>query len=155
MIAACDVPGDALLARYAQRADCFTDCYSSALGKRVEFGTYLCAFYSTWAFAPEKALLRVALGRPARDFDVLPVALGTADRFAAWDVEARGEDQVLLKDISGRTRSWLMVRDETVYFGSAVVPPNPGEGLGAMFHALLGFHRLYSKVLLTAAVRKL
>lgn len=150
-----DVPDDALLRVYADRDDCFTDCYAIDLGQPVEFGTYLCAFYSTWAFAPEKALLRLALGRPARDFDVLPLALGNADRFAAWDVESRADGEVLLVDLSGRTRSWLRVSGTTIYFGSAVVPPKAGSDLGRIFSALLGFHKVYSQTLIGAAARKL
>lgn len=155
MINACSVPDGALLATYADRADCFTDCYVAELAKPVEFGTYLCAFYDTWVFAPEKFLLRVALGRPARDFDVLPLALGTSDRFAAWDVEIRAPGEVLLRDVSGRTRSWLKVDDTRVYFGSAVVPPDLGADLGPAFTLLLGFHRFYSRALLGAAVRRM
>ena len=65
---------------------------------------------------------------------------------------------------SGRTRSWLMAlpvnataADERTrfYFGSAVVPrKNARSGkpeMGFAFSALLGFHRLYSRLLLRAA----
>lgn len=149
------VPQDALLRPYADRMDCFTDAYAVDIGHRVEFGTYLCAFYGTVVFAPEKALLRMALGRPARDFDVLPLALGTSDRFAAWDVEARAEKEVLLVDVSGRTRSWLKVEGTTVYFGSAVVQPDVGGHSGILFKALLGVHKVYSRALIRAAARKL
>ncbi|SEW23472.1 hypothetical protein SAMN04488515_1755 [Cognatiyoonia koreensis] len=155
MIAAASLPDHALLRRYADRADCFTDCYVADIGRPVELGTYLCAFYATWVFAPEKALLRVVLGRPARDFDVMPLALGESDRFAAWDVEERAEGQVLLCDLSGRTRSWFMVDGTQVYFGSAVVPPYEGADLGRVFRALLGFHHVYSRALLRAAVARL
>jgi hypothetical protein len=150
-----DVPAGTLLRAYADRADCFTDCYAVDLDHPVEFGTYLCAFYATWVFAPEKALLRIALGRPARDFDVLPLALGEATRFAAWDVEARAKDEVLLVDVSGRTRSWFKVEGVRIYFGSAVVPAEPGEDLGWLFNGLLGFHKVYSQALIWAAARKL
>lgn len=155
MISEADLPDGALLARYADRSDCFTDCYVADLGRDIEFGTYLCAFYSTWVFAPEKALLRLVLGRPARDFDILPVALGDKDRFAAWDVETRGTDEILLCDLSGGTRSWFKVEGSRVYFGSAVVPPEPGVELGRLFKALLGFHKVYSRALLRAAVAKM
>jgi len=155
MITECAVPEGALLAHYESRADCFTDCYVADVGRTVEFGTYLCAFYSTWVFAPEMFILKVALGRPARQYDVLPLALGDADRFAAWDTEDRGLNEVLLKDVSGRTRSWLKGDGTRVYFGSAVCPPEPDAPLGPLFTGLLGFHRMYSRALLWAAVRKL
>ncbi len=44
-----------------------------------------------------------------------------------------------------------------LYFGSAVVPRSSGgngePGMGWLFHGLLGFHRLYSRLLLRAASR--
>ena len=47
---------------------------------------------------------------------------------------------------------------EAFYFGSAVVP-RPSKGarnrrMGRVFHALLGFHRLYSRLLLLAASKR-
>ena len=87
--------------------------------------------------------------------------------FAAWHVEKRSENQLLLSDLYGRTRSWLMVAPvETekgagtrLYFGSAVIPvQNSRTGkstLGLRFRALLGFHKIYSEVLLSAAKQKL
>lgn len=45
-----------------------------------------------------------------------------------------------------------------LYFGSAVVPlPSQGgqaQRMGWGFHALLGFHRLYSRLLLRAACQR-
>ena len=45
-----------------------------------------------------------------------------------------------------------------LYFGSAVVPRQRiGAGqpaMGSLFHALLGFHRLYSRLLLRAASKR-
>ena len=150
-----NVPEGALLRPYADRADCFTDAYCADVGRPMALDAYLRAFYATWAFAPEKLLLRLALRRPAQVFEVGPLALGEADCFAAWDVEARTKDEVLLVDLGGRTRSWFKVDGSTVYFGSAVVPPTPGADLGLLFKSLLGFHKVYSRVLLGATVRKL
>lgn len=90
-----------------------------------------------------------------------PKKLASADieQFAAWTVEARGENEILLCDFLSRTRSWLMVEkagDETkLYFGSAVVPQKRGGGLGAISVLLLGFHQIYSVLLLYFAKRKL
>ena len=79
-------------------------------------------------------------------------------------------DQLLLCAIDGRTRSWLMVSAADVsgrtrlYFGSAVLPkPMPVNSpsatgkpsLGFVFKALLGFHKLYSRALLSAAAARL
>ena len=80
-------------------------------------------------------------------------------------VKARAADQLLMCDIGGRTRSWLMVapsdvpRHTRLYFGSAVVPVvNQATGKSSMgfgFTALLGFHKLYSRALLGAAATRL
>ena len=87
--------------------------------------------------------------------------------FAAWDVEARQDEQILLSDYKGRTRSWLMSEalDNTnrpttrLYFGSAVIPIRGKESeaprMGKTFQALLQFHKLYSQALLSSVKRKL
>ena len=71
----------------------------------------------------------------------------------------------LLRDFIGNTRSWLMVESAPgggatrLYFGSAIVPrvdPRSGtKKLGASFHVLLGFHKRYSRALLSAARTRL
>jgi hypothetical protein len=125
------------------------------------------AFYTTPVFKLERLILKIAVSRPSTDAQVKQLAAGSIDAFAAWYVEARTENQLLLSDFSCRTRSWLMVVPAAnasctrtrLYFGSAVVPAeNPGTGrltLGLGFRALLGFHRLYSGVLLYAAKSRL
>jgi len=82
-------------------------------------------------------------------------------------VEQRTEKQLLMCDFRGRTRSWFMVTPITtsghpktlLQFGSAVVPrKNRKTGkleLGHRFNVLLGFHTLYSKVLLYSAKLRL
>jgi hypothetical protein len=96
---------------------------------------------------------------------VQQLAAGSIDRFAAWKVEQRDLNQLLMCDFKGNTRSWFMVDAPpdagrtTLYFGSAVVARiDPGDGqrkMSASFNALLGFHKLYSKALLNAACRRL
>jgi hypothetical protein len=102
---------------------------------------------------------------PSTDAEARELALGKRDSFAAWRVEARDKDQLLLT--AGRTRSWLMVAPVTdqghattrLYFGSAVVPRKNARtgqiGLGRAYRSLLGFHKLYSRALLSAARSKL
>ena len=43
---------------------------------------------------------------------------------------------------------------DALYFGSAIVPRQRG-GLGWQYAALVGFHKLYSRLLLAAAARRL
>lgn len=111
--------------------------------------------------------MRWAVSRPSTDTQARQLATGAIDAFAAWTVEARGHNQLLLIDFTGRTRSWLMVLPVQVgtkagarlHFGSAVLPARRGghgaTRMGWVFRALQGFHKLYSRVLLAAARSRL
>jgi hypothetical protein len=80
------------------------------------------------------------------------------DAFSVWTVERRSTSEILLR--AWQTRSWLGVipgsksASTTLLFGSAVVPARPGGRFGLAFHALHGFHRLYSRMLLSAAAKR-
>lgn len=164
-VSPCPVPADALLSRYGEGGEHrggFADAYAVVVAGTVPHADYVAAFYTTPLFRVERAILRWLAGRPSTDADAQALAHG-AERFAAWRVEARAPDQVLLADFTGRTRSWLAVEavagGTRLWFGSAVVPrvdPRSGERrMGFAFAALLGFHRLYSRLLLAAARRRL
>jgi hypothetical protein len=124
------------------------------------------AFYTSGIFRIERWLL-ARFGFPAsRNIDARRLASGEVDAYSAWTVEARAADQLLLRDHAGRTRSWLMVEtagddagSTQLYFGSAVVPVlharSGKKTMGNAFTALLGFHKLYSRVLLHAARARL
>lgn len=156
------LPGHALLGVYARDGG-YTDCFMTEIPRTVTHAQYVVAFYTTWVFRLERWILKWAVARPSTDEDARRLAAGTLDTFAAWSVEGRAPDQLLLCDFMGRTRSWLMVApagDGTrLYFGSAVVPVrdrNTGQPtLGRSFSALLAFHTLYSRILLGAAARRL
>jgi hypothetical protein len=146
-----------LLRRYAD-AGAYTDCYAADIAARVSFAAYVEAFYVGSAFRPERLVLGL-IGKSSNDADARRLAHGEAETFAAWSVEARAADQLLLCDFQNRTRSWLMCEAREgegtrLYFGSAVVPVGVGSGAGRLgfpFDALLGFHQLYSCVLLGGA----
>jgi hypothetical protein len=81
------------------------------------------------------------------------------DHIAAWKVEARSTDEILLT--AAATRSWLSVKAKQggagttlLMFGSAVAPARDDGKLYLGFHALLGIHRRYSRWLLKAAARR-
>ena len=165
MISACALPAGALLDRY-RGGDGFADCYATELPRAVSHAEFVEAFYTTALFKLERFVLRVFLARPSSDLEAARLARGEVDAFAAWSVEDRAPDQLLLADVAGRTRSWLMVAPAGIgstgtrlYFGSAVVArrsTRPGRPrMGFVFHALLGFHKLYSKALLRAARSRL
>jgi hypothetical protein len=165
-IQACALPEQALLGKYAQRG-VYTDCYSAEVSRVVSHAEYVEAFYTGAVFKLERLLLAWLASKPSTDAQAKALASGALNSFAAWRVEARSTDQLLMCDLSGRTRSWLMVAslrigDSTrtrLYFGSAVVPvADKASGrarIGFLFKALLGFHKLYSRVLLHAARSRL
>ncbi|HEY4083933.1 MAG TPA: hypothetical protein VGM81_24865 [Burkholderiaceae bacterium] len=158
-----ELPSAALLNKYRQ-AGAFTDCYFVDVPHRISQAEYVEAFYTTPLFKVERCLLALFVRRHSSDLQARQLANGELDHFAAWRVEGRTVDQLLLCDFVGKTRSWLMsvavevggARHTRLYFGSAVVPKRSGDSqekaaFGFAFHALSGFHAVYSRALLRAA----
>jgi hypothetical protein len=155
------------LLRQCRERGAYTDCYAAETPQAVSHAEYVEAFYTTWVFKLERLILGLLVSRPSTDAEARHLALGERDKFAAWSVEARAPDQLLLADFVGRTKSWLMVEKNEgrgsggtrLYFGSAVMPVRDRKtgrsSLGAVHAALLGFHKLYSRVLLRAARARL
>lgn len=164
MICKSPVPPDSLLARYAA-SGAYTDCYVTDVPGPVSQARFIEYFYTTPLFRIERWLLRLLLSRPSTDLQARELASGQRSTFAAWTVESRSASELVLA--AGRTRSWLMVEPAgdggsggtRLYFGSAVVPARSSlsapPGMGWMFTALLGFHKLYSRLLLHAARSRL
>lgn len=162
----CALPVDALLSAYS-RQGAFTDCYTTLVDSSVSHADFVEAFYSSALFRVERFILKIFASRPSTDQQVQALATGSLTAFAAWEVEGRIDNQLLLRDFTGRTRSWLMVapaRHEgpgrtRLFFGSALVPRTDirsgRKTLGAGLGAMLWFHRLYSRALLAAASRRL
>ena len=159
-------PQNALLGKYQQQG-AYTDCYFVVVPRAISHSEYVEAFYTTPLFRIERFILAALVSRPSTDRQAGQLARGEVDAFAAWSVEGRTENQLLLCDFLGRTRSWLMtdtgkqgnLASTRLYFGSAVVPEKNAKtgkvSFGFGFHALLGFHRLYSRALLRSAVSRL
>ncbi len=160
----CELPEPALLRAYLDRG-AYTDCYTAVTARPVSHAEFVEAFYTTGVFKLERLLLAWFAARPSTDAEAQALASGQLKTFAAWSVEAREPNQVLLTDFQGRTRSWLMSapspdgQTTRLFVGSAVVPVEDrrtGEKrMGFPFRALLGFHKLYSRVLLQSAVNRL
>ncbi|MEQ9563936.1 MAG: hypothetical protein RLN69_15555 [Woeseiaceae bacterium] len=161
----CELPQEALLRRYSDSHDgvrSYTDCFAVRLTEVVSLQQFVQAFYTTPLFRVERTILGL-IGRPSSDEQALSLSQGNADSFAAWSVEARSADQLLMCDFRERTRSWFMVADNErssttgtqLFFGSAVVSADRGRvgksDMGQGFRLLLGFHRWYSKALLESA----
>ena len=165
-IKACPIPDRALLRKYV-RTDTFTDCYRTQVQREVTLTEFVRAFYTTRIFKLERIILQWAVAKPSSDDQASRLADGSIDHFAAWQVEHRSENQLLLTDFQGRTRSWFMAvpadaennRQTVLYFGSAVTPaPGPETGEithGTGYSALLAFHKIYSRVLLYSARSRL
>ncbi len=164
------LPEDSLLQRYGCGWDGpgetpYTDCFYLSFPGVVSLEDYVRAFYTSPLFRLERWLLRFAARRPSTDQQVAELAAGQREDFAVWTVEARSEHELLLKDQGGRTRSWLRVSQGEasgttgLWFGSAVLPKVDDQSgrstMGWVFSALLGFHKIYSRGLLTAAARYL
>jgi len=147
-------PDDSLIASYARRDGHYTDCFEAQCPQ----GVYITAFYTQPLFRAERVVLRLAARAPSTDDEVAALASGAATQLAVWQVEDRRETEVLLKEKSGRTCSWLQVQDGILRFGSVVIPVSGRGGkltLGPVFHSLLGAHKVYSRALLVGAARQL
>ncbi len=155
-----DLPPQALLARLSRPND-HLDCFATDIPANVSLADYVAAFYTTWLFKLERVVLRIA-GRPSTDAEALALAQGQRQDFAFWRLEARESAQLLMRDFSGATCSWLMVEPMAtgtrLYFGSGVqARQKHGEGpsrLAWSYRALMGLHLLYSRALLACAARR-
>ena len=162
-----ELPADAFLCSYAGIEGCYTDCYSTEIDRNIDLPEFVSTFYVTWLFKLERFILKYAVSKPSTDNEAHEVSNGQADAFAAWTVEQRAENQLLMCDFAGQTRSWFMAAPISgkeklatrLYFGSAVVPRKTNENqkpsIGFTFTIMLGFHKLYSRALLSAAKAKL
>ena len=158
----CIVPDNSLLQKYSTDG-AYVDCYSTEILGHVSFPDYIFAFYTTPLFKLERFILKLTVSKPSTDKQARQLADGDIQRFAAWTIESRSENEILMCDFLGRTRSWLMVVPMNIasstrtglYFGTAIVPMHiskTGEpSIGFSFQTLLGFHKIYSRLLLHSA----
>ena len=158
----CPVPANTMLRTYAMPGG-YVDCYTTEVPGQVPFPEFIFAFYTTLLFKLERLILKLTVSKPSTDIQARQLADSHVQKFAAWHVENRSENEILLCDLIGRTRSWLMATpvytngapQTRLYFGSAVVPVRNSKtgtpALGFAFQTLLGFHRIYSVLLLYSA----
>lgn len=156
---ACPVPDDALLQRYVGQGATYTDCFTVEIPQQVSLDQYVSAFYTTPLFRAERLVLTVGMRKRIRDSDIDAMLSGVSENFAFWRVEARGENELLMCDLSGSTRSWFGVQPEAtgstrLFFGSVVVAKE-GEPLSKIVEITEGLHIMYSRGLLAAARRRL
>lgn len=143
------LPAVALLQRYAETPEAYTDCLTRDVAGQVDLAGFVTAFYKTPLFRVERFILRIIARRPSSDGQAADMAAGHTASFAAWTVEARTSQQLLLCDMGGHTRSWFMVAPDgsgtRLYFGSAVVRKDT-----IVMKILLPFHQWYARALLKA-----
>jgi hypothetical protein len=157
-----ELPPDALPHEDRERG-ASADCYTTDVPLLVSHAAYVEAFYTSWAFKLERFVLKWTVAKPSTDDEARRLSRGELDAFAAWTVDARARDQVLLVDFMRRTKSWLMVAalDAThtrLYFGTVIMPVRKKTGppsIGLAFGALMPFHKAYSRVLLGAAAARI
>ncbi|MGI9262601.1 MAG: hypothetical protein ACR2QR_11230 [Woeseiaceae bacterium] len=155
------LPGTALLQRFVDSGD-YTDCFRVRIDTSVTFPAYVEAFYTTAVFKAERFILTWLVSRPSTDSEARALANNEIQNFAAWKMLDRADNQLLMMDFRGNTCSWLMLEPgeggSNLYFGSAIIrnrKTSSGRRMGWTFRALLGFHRLYSRILLRAARNRL
>ena len=158
------VPEGSFLREAGRQDGIYTDCFAVRIDADIAFADYIEAFYTTPLFRAERLILRAFVRAVSTDAQARALGEGRLDRFAVWRVEARSDTQLLMRE--GRTSSWFMLvppgtgqgPDTVLLFGS-VVRPATGRGgkrrMGILFKALLGAHKLYSRLLLAAARRRL
>lgn len=139
------------------------DCFAVAVAQPVSLGDFVFAFYTSPVFRIERAILRILAGAPSTDAEARGVADGSGSSFAIWRVGQRTTTQLLMCDRFEKTRSWFQVAPmegggTLLRFGSAVASSRNREtgalSVGRGFRWLMGFHVLYSRVLLGAARRR-
>ena len=154
-------PTGSLIAPFTSLEGYYVDALCVHVPTRQYQRDFVSAFYTTRLFRLERFVLSTLARTPTSDADAMALAAGMTDRFAVWTVEARREDEILLADASGRTKSWLHAAPEgqgtRLWFGSVVVPVmRKGKPtLGPVFHTLEGVHKVYARLLLKAAASNL
>jgi len=156
------LPAYALLADRARDGE-YADCYVVEVPQEVTHADFVEAFYTTWLFKLERFILAWLVKKPSTDAEARALARGERTRFAAWRVEERVGNQLVMRDFQGKTCSWLMVESlpasTRLYFGSGIAPRvdrvTGEKRMGRGFSLLLGFHKMYSRALLSAARSRL
>lgn len=147
--------------------DHYRDCFVTTVPRTVSLADYVDAFYNSWLFKLERWILAVLLRLPSRDDEPRRLVQGSCERFSAWVLTARTDEQLLMSDFQSATRSWFAVAPTSggscvvtqLYFGSGIAAVLDGtQGAPRMtlgFRLLGGFHVLYSRLLLAAARARL
>ncbi len=160
------LPEGAFLQNEITDPEVYADCFYADLPRRVTLQQYIRAYFDAPVFRAERVILKHALSSPSTTEDVHNLAKGTGTSLAAWHMTHRDNEQILLAIPKGPVRTWLMVTKHPsktghsrLYFGTALVPPsNPRKSqlkIPPVYRFFIGPHRLYSRLLLSQAIRAL
>ncbi len=157
----CAVLPDSLLASYFENG--FADSYRTELSGHISLEEFVFGFYTTKLFKLERFILAWTVLKPSNDMQAKELTENKTNKFAAWTVENRRENELLMCDMLERTRSWFMVNQigtkenprTQLYFGTGIAPTTKGKtgksSIGLFFITLLPFHKIYSVLLLYTA----
>src|SRR5215831_5301620 len=101
----CTVLSNSLLAAYAGNG--YADSYRTEITGYISVEDYVFNFYTTSLFKLERFILTWSVLKPSNDNQAKELAGGKLSKFAAWTVENRRENELLMCDMLERTRSWL------------------------------------------------
>lgn len=165
-ITAPPLPDDSLLARH-RGPECYRDAFRVEVPGDVSLAELITVFFGSGAFLPERTALRL-IGRGAGRAEIAELADGRAKRFAAWELEAREENELLMHDFLDKTCCWLAVSPGGEAPDLAGGLPRPGAGRtylwfgtgvrdfeGPIISRLREAHRWYARWLLAGAARRL
>lgn len=157
------LPPSSLIYEFATVQGGYCDCYYADTKGDADLQSYIDVFFGTWVFRLElKILSMFGLNRDSPD-QVKLLAEDRVRTLAAWKVEDRTETDLLLAVGTGPIRTWLRIEAGPenavrLYFGSALLPMGVDRHgrprLDVTSVILLPFHRLYSRILLRAALKK-
>lgn len=155
------LPSGTLLQEFVDRGE-YTDCFAVHVPGVVAFSEYVQSFYTTRLFKAERLILKWLVSRPSTDEEAKKVSRNEIHSFAAWNEHSRSDNQLIMMDLRQQTCSWFMLVPKTngsqLYFGSAVMrnqETSSGKEMKWTYRCLMGFHRLYSRALLSAAASRL
>ena len=146
------LPEWSLMAPAARVPGTYADCFRAHVDRAVTLRAFIATFYATPLFRAERMVLQLVFRRRITDATLARLADGHATRFAAWSVAGRNGEQILLKDLSGSTMSWLAVRSERA--GTSLLVARHGRMPG-FARATLSLHRVYAQALLRSAATRL
>ena len=124
----CEVIPNTLVASFKEKG--YADSYRTEVYGHVSLEDYVYKFYTSPLFKLERFILTLTVRKPSTDTQAKELLEGNSNKFAAWTLEDRRENELLMRDMADRTRSWFMVHHvgtkenprTQLYFGTGISP---------------------------------